>query len=314
MARKPAPAAKATPPRKSAIVMAQSPKEIAKRKAREAATAIVDDSPVVDKHKKYVEHMMSLNKGRSTTERCIVYIDKVVNRVKAEEWARYWQPRFGAPLKLMVVEKQQDGHWKIIDRLPINNGEMDDPFPARAINYPWQSEDAEHLAANTQTWAHDATVKPTKPETDADDVAPVVQRRVPQAVPTTPAPIVQRRVAPTAAPPTLPRRVAPSPATEGASKYPGVEVTRPAAPARKAASAPTTKPKPAAAKSNGNGSTRDVIVRACSKKGGATSAELFAVTGYKTASWSHQLKVSAGLTGLRAVINKVDGVTRYALV
>ena len=61
------------------------------------------------------------------------------------------------------------------------------------------------------------------------------------------------------------------------------------------------------------GKARSVIVEACSRTEGATSAELFTATGWKFASWSHQLKIAAAATGLVGAIRKVDGTTRYFL-
>ncbi|MEJ0019736.1 MAG: hypothetical protein WDN25_24920 [Acetobacteraceae bacterium] len=63
----------------------------------------------------------------------------------------------------------------------------------------------------------------------------------------------------------------------------------------------------------GGGKARSVIVEACSRPGGATAAELFTATGWKFASWSHQLKIAAAATGLANAIRKVDGTTRYFL-
>jgi hypothetical protein len=50
-----------------------------------------------------------------------------------------------------------------------------------------------------------------------------------------------------------------------------------------------------------------------SRPEGATSAELFTATGWKFASWSHQLKLTAAASGLTAAVRKVDGTTRYFL-
>ena len=63
----------------------------------------------------------------------------------------------------------------------------------------------------------------------------------------------------------------------------------------------------------GGGKARSVIVEACSRPEGATAAELFTATGWKFASWSHQLKIAAAATGLVGAIRKVDGTTRYFL-
>lgn len=63
----------------------------------------------------------------------------------------------------------------------------------------------------------------------------------------------------------------------------------------------------------GGGKARSVIIEACSRPEGATSAELFTTTGWKFASWSHQLKIAATASGLVAAIRKVDGTTRYFL-
>ena len=63
----------------------------------------------------------------------------------------------------------------------------------------------------------------------------------------------------------------------------------------------------------GGGKARSVIVEACSRPEGATAAELFTATGWKFASWSHQLKIAATATGLVGAIRKVDGTTRYFL-
>jgi hypothetical protein len=61
------------------------------------------------------------------------------------------------------------------------------------------------------------------------------------------------------------------------------------------------------------GKARSVIVEACSRSEGATSAELFTATGWKFASWSHQLKIAAAATGLVGAVRKVDGATHYFL-
>lgn len=62
------------------------------------------------------------------------------------------------------------------------------------------------------------------------------------------------------------------------------------------------------------GKARALIVAACSRPEGATSAELFATTGWKFASWSHQLKLITKQTGVAHEIRKVDGTTRYFLL
>jgi hypothetical protein len=72
-------------------------------------------------------------------------------------------------------------------------------------------------------------------------------------------------------------------------------------------------PAPGRKPSTGGGKARSVIVEACSRPEGATSAELFTATGWKFASWSHQLKIAAAATGLVGAIRKVDGTTRYFL-
>jgi hypothetical protein len=61
------------------------------------------------------------------------------------------------------------------------------------------------------------------------------------------------------------------------------------------------------------GKARSVIVDACSRREGASSKELFAATGWKFASWSHQLRLAAEKTGRSGEIRKVDGTTRYFL-
>ena len=63
----------------------------------------------------------------------------------------------------------------------------------------------------------------------------------------------------------------------------------------------------------GGGKARSVIVEACSRPEGATAAELFTATGWKFASWSHQLKIAAAAIELVGAIRKVDGTTRYFL-
>ena len=62
-----------------------------------------------------------------------------------------------------------------------------------------------------------------------------------------------------------------------------------------------------------NGKARSLIVAAVARPEGATAAELFATTGWKFASWSHQMKLAEKATGWTAEIKKVDGVTRYFL-
>jgi hypothetical protein len=63
----------------------------------------------------------------------------------------------------------------------------------------------------------------------------------------------------------------------------------------------------------GGGKARSVIVAACTRPEGATSKELFEATGWKYASWSHQLKIAAASGGFEADIRKIDGTTRYFL-
>jgi hypothetical protein len=75
----------------------------------------------------------------------------------------------------------------------------------------------------------------------------------------------------------------------------------------------TTVAAPERKASVGGGKDRSVIVEACSRPDGATSAELFTATGWKFASWSHQLKIAAAATGLVGAIHKVDGTTHYFL-
>jgi hypothetical protein len=75
----------------------------------------------------------------------------------------------------------------------------------------------------------------------------------------------------------------------------------------------TTVAAPERKASVGGGKARSVIVDAGSRPEGATSAELFTATGWKFASWSHQLKIAATATGLVSAIRKVDGTTRYFL-
>ncbi len=85
------------------------------------------------------------------------------------------------------------------------------------------------------------------------------------------------------------------------------------APARKAATK-TPVARKAAAKAPAapvSGKARQVIVTLASRKEGATSAELFAATGWKYASWSHQLKLITKAAGTPHRIAKVDGTTRY---
>lgn len=68
---------------------------------------------------------------------------------------------------------------------------------------------------------------------------------------------------------------------------------------------------PRAASTGTTGNARTLIVAACSRPEGATSAELFETTGWKYASWSHQLKLISAKTGAATEIRKVDGTTRY---
>jgi hypothetical protein len=78
--------------------------------------------------------------------------------------------------------------------------------------------------------------------------------------------------------------------------------------------ATATKRTPKAGGNAGSGKARAVIIEACCRKAGATSKELFDATGWKFASWSHQIKIAAKATGRMPEIRKVDGTTRYFLV
>jgi hypothetical protein len=64
----------------------------------------------------------------------------------------------------------------------------------------------------------------------------------------------------------------------------------------------------------GQRNTRALIVAACSRPEGATSPELFAATGWKSASWSHQLKLITVATGIHHEIHKLNGRRRYFLI
>jgi hypothetical protein len=93
--------------------------------------------------------------------------------------------------------------------------------------------------------------------------------------------------------------------------------------ARKDTVAKATKPAGKAAKaqprkdaqvSNGKpvaGKARTIILDLAARKAGATSAELYDATGWKFASWSHQLKLITKTTGRAHRIAKVDGTTHY---
>jgi hypothetical protein len=59
------------------------------------------------------------------------------------------------------------------------------------------------------------------------------------------------------------------------------------------------------------GKARTIILDLAARKAGATSAELYTATGWKFASWSHQLKLITKATGRGHRIEKVDGTTRY---
>lgn len=74
--------------------------------------------------------------------------------------------------------------------------------------------------------------------------------------------------------------------------------------------APPAPPAPAAAPKR---TAREILIGACSRAEGATAKELFAGTGWKYASWSHQLQLAAKATGWVSTIRKVDGATRYFL-
>lgn len=75
-----------------------------------------------------------------------------------------------------------------------------------------------------------------------------------------------------------------------------------------APTAPPSAPAPAV-----TGKARTLIVAACSRPEGATSAELFEATGWKYASWSHQLKLIAAQTGWTPEIRRYAGTARYFL-
>jgi hypothetical protein len=75
----------------------------------------------------------------------------------------------------------------------------------------------------------------------------------------------------------------------------------------------TVEPPAPVATTAGGGKARSVIIAACTRPEGATSKELFEATGWKYASWSHQLKIAATAGGFQADIRKVDGTTRYFL-
>lgn len=80
------------------------------------------------------------------------------------------------------------------------------------------------------------------------------------------------------------------------------------APAQVEPPTPASAPAPAV-----TGKARTLIADATSRAQGATSAELFEITGWKYASWSHQMKLITKATGTPHEIRKVDGTTRYFL-
>lgn len=71
---------------------------------------------------------------------------------------------------------------------------------------------------------------------------------------------------------------------------------------------PASAPAPAV-----TGKARTLIAAAASRPEGASSTELYAITGWKFASWSHQMKLITKEAGIPHEMRKVDGTTRYFL-
>ena len=96
--------------------------------------------------------MMKQHAHRPADELCSIFLPMLVKRTRAEEWARYWQPRLGCPVKLVTMKDGKTG-----EILEINHGLVTDPFPERGINYPWQAEADDALTKGRRTWANDGT-------------------------------------------------------------------------------------------------------------------------------------------------------------
>lgn len=148
MAKKAIPRRVPKPPPKK--VKAPTPKPVERR-----ASGVSD--PVegrmadnnTEKAEKYARHMMSLNARRSPNERCWVCIGSLVNRQRAEEWARYYQPQIDAPITLVIEGT--------LERINIDHGTKSDLFPARPINYPWASEIKDIIDKGRVRWTNDGT-------------------------------------------------------------------------------------------------------------------------------------------------------------
>lgn len=111
-----------------------------------------------------------------------------------------------------------------------------------------------------------------------------------------------------AKPKTATKRKAPAkaPASKTARAAPAIKPKK----AAKATPPATPAPPPATASKR---TARQILIEACSRPTGATAKELYAETGWKFASWSHQLRLAAKATGWDHAITKVDGTTRYIL-
>jgi hypothetical protein len=120
--------------------------------------------------------------------------------------------------------------------------------------------------------------------------------------------------------------VIPSATADAAARHAALDAAYNAGYAAGHADATKTAPKPAKAREpraiattrgmptmTAGRNARDLIIAACRRPEGATSAELFETTGWKYASWSHQLKLITKKTGSPHEISRVDGTTRYFL-
>lgn len=103
-----------------------------------------------------------------------------------------------------------------------------------------------------------------------------------------------------------------APAKASAAKTPSRSVAPAPKPKKTARAAPPAAPVPAPA-AEPKRTARQILIEACSRPTGATAKELYAETGWKFASWSHQLRLAAKATGWDHAITKVDGTTRYIL-
>lgn len=143
------------PPRKAPLPKRAAPLPEPRKAPLNRKTPAPSQAPDIsttdaEKSKRYVEQRMKeWATSVDLNGQCYIWMTKPVNIANAIEWAAYWSPRIGTPIRLAFQTGKDDK--KKWEHIIVDHVLASDPFPQRAIDYPWKVTEAEAMA-NRKQW------------------------------------------------------------------------------------------------------------------------------------------------------------------